>query len=201
MSTAVNLEIGFEREEDNIWGEDGFKRRENRVKWSLTVELFPLYNIENHSSAEFINNSHLSAKESELWLSQISFLKTKLFKTKKTFGCRVINTPPNKNSPTVQIFKFQNKLLDILLKRVWGVTAGDEFGEKLKIKETLSTVTDSQRKADSTIQLDSTLDSIAILSALFLIIALGLEKTLYVGWLFVKILVKLFFNISCESPS
>ena len=82
MSTAVNLEIGFEREEDNIWGEDGFKRRENRVKWSLTVELFPLYNIENHSSAEFINNSHLSAKESELWLSQMSFLKTKLFKTK-----------------------------------------------------------------------------------------------------------------------
>ena len=58
------------------------------------------------------------------------------------------------------------------------MTAGDEFGEKLKIKETLSTVTDSQRKADSTIQLDSTLDSIAILSALFLIIALGLEKTL-----------------------
>ena len=72
------------------------------------------------------------------------------------------------------------------------MTAGDEFGEKLKIKETLSTVTDSQRKADSTIQLDSTLDSIAILSALFLIIALGLEKTLYVGWLFVKILSETF---------
>ena len=72
------------------------------------------------------------------------------------------------------------------------MTAGDEFGEKLKIKETLSTVTDSQRKADSTIQLDSTLDSIAILSALFLIIALGLEKTLYVGWLFAKILSETF---------
>ena len=72
------------------------------------------------------------------------------------------------------------------------MTGGDEFGEKLKIKETLSTVTDSQRKADSTIQLDSTLDSIAILSALFLIIALGLEKTLYVGWLFVKILSETF---------
>ena len=66
----------------------------------------------------------------------------------------------------MQIFKFQNKLFDILLKRVWGVTAGDEFGEKLKIKETLSTVTDSQRKAVSTIQLNSTLDLIAILSAL-----------------------------------
>ena len=72
------------------------------------------------------------------------------------------------------------------------MTGGDEFGEKLKIKETLSTVTDSQRKADSTIQLDSMLDLIAILSALTPIIAVGLEKTLYVGWLFVKILSETF---------
>ena len=137
MSTAVNLEIGFEREEDNIWGEDGFKRRENRVKWSLTVELFPLYNIENHSSAEFINDSHLSANESELWLSQISFLGKRNFEREK-------NSLKKEEVWTVSLFKSQNKLFDILLKRVWSVTGGDEFGEKLKIKETQWKV--SQRK-------------------------------------------------------
>ena len=66
------------------------------------------------------------------------------------------------------------------------MTAGDEFGEKLKIKETLSTVTDSQRKADSTIRLDLTLDLIAILSAMIP------SSLLAVGWLSVKILSETF---------